>query len=103
VRRGRATLFALTDPDKRAEMLGIVPIGENETVLPASNANSSWSRFENRNIRNKTLLVCVTFFNDNDTAFEQAFMFQRASCADPNAPQLLEMPVPDIKQCRQAG
>jgi hypothetical protein len=100
-RRGTATLFSLSEAEGVPEKIGSVAIGGAGANIVAG--SGAWARFDPQSLEAALFLVCISYFDDAGTRFEQAFLFQRPTDASPMSMGYEELAPPDVGRCAIAN
>jgi hypothetical protein len=94
-RRGKATLFSLTNVDGAT-----VEIGSTSIIGAGTNVfggYGSTARFDSPSIAAAGFfLVCAIYFDDSNAKYEQAFLFERSQVAQF---AYTELASPDVSRC----
>jgi hypothetical protein len=99
-RRGAATLYTLDKENKHPEKIDTAPIvGAGTNVLPTSNGRAQF-RFDMQKFLGR-FLVCVMYFDDQDSVYEQAYLFGLGETL-PDDARLDELAPPDVSICARS-
>jgi hypothetical protein len=100
-RNGKAKVFALGEDDKRGDLLGEAEMrGTGTTIFAGDGGGSLYDVGK----LPKRLLICATYYDDEETAYEQAFVLLVPDKRTTDNPDVLsyldEAKTPDVKICR---
>jgi hypothetical protein len=94
-RRGTATLYAMRKAHSPPEKLGASAIVGGGTNIFPGFGSQAYFELPKREVP-PFYLLCVVYFDDTGTQFEQAFLFSNRGPPD----RFEEVDPPDIEQCR---
>jgi hypothetical protein len=97
-RRGTASLYAISGADAAPEKLGTVPIVGGGTNIFPNFGSSAYFELPKRDVP-PFYLLCVVYFDDAGTQYEQAFLFANRGPPD----RFEEVVPPDIERCHLTG
>jgi hypothetical protein len=99
-RNGKAKLFGFGEDGKRGDQLGESEMTGPGTTIVAGGAAQSVYDLDKPPTR---LLICAKYFDDDERAYEQAFvlLFPEKPSPFPNATHLDEEKTPDLKVCQR--
>lgn len=96
-RRGTATLYTLNSDNTHREEIGTAPIiGAGTNVLPTFNGRAQFN-FDMQKFLGH-FLACARYFDDDGTAYDQAYLFGAGQRQQGFLP-LNELSPPDVSAC----